>query len=242
MSSKLVGSPFHDSETEQTSMTARKQIVDDLYDRRFHNQPETGALGSHELAIVEAGRTAMSSLQKTLTLWLAVGEAIKVLRDKADRVGGRQTFKRLMAQNGFSMNGRDKVIDAGLVSHLLDVLARKADVIAWHEKLPPKQQREWSAPNTIKKHCPVFATPQDPKAPRKPSAYAQMRATNIELQEQLNTALKREDGDRFRPRDTAEDIATVLVGMFTRSKAGDIARRMLEKLSSKGAKPAKAAG
>jgi hypothetical protein len=35
---------------------------------------------------------------------------------------------------------------------------------------------------------------------------------------------KRGDGDRFKPTDTAKDIAAVLVGMFTPSKAADIAR------------------
>src|SRR5215472_1427689 len=146
--------------------------VSDLCDQRFHNQPETGVLRMAELAAVEDGRTAITALQKTLDLWLAVAAAIKVLRDKADRLGGRQTFKRLMAQNGFSMEGRDKVIDKGLVSHLLDVLAHKAEVVAWHAKLSPKQQREWAAPSTIKKHCPIFAKPDD-GADKRPSAYAQ---------------------------------------------------------------------
>ena len=45
------------------------------------------------------------SLHKTFDLWVAIGRAIVTLREKADRIGGRQTFKRLMAQNGFKMDG-----------------------------------------------------------------------------------------------------------------------------------------
>ena len=67
-----------------------------------------------------------------------------------------------------------------------------------------------------------------------------MKATNVELQERLDKALKdkREDGDPFKPTDTAEDIATVLVGMFSPSKAADIAKRMLTKLKGRTGKPA----
>lgn len=36
---------------------------------------------------------------------------------------------------------------------------------------------------------------------------------------------------RFDPKDTADDIATVIIGMFSASKAEDVARRTLAKLS-----------
>ena len=67
-----------------------------------------------------------------------------------------------------------------MASHLLDVLAHRAEVVAWHTTLPPKQQREWAAPITIKKHCAIFAKPDDGAAKR-PSAYAQMKDANIAL-------------------------------------------------------------
>jgi hypothetical protein len=47
---------------------------------------------------------------------------------------------------------------------------------------------------------------------------------------------QREDGDRFKPTDTADDIAETLVGMFSPSKAKDIAERMLAKLKERGGK------
>ena len=37
-----------------------KQTVDDLYDRRYHNQPGTGWLSIGELETIEAGRAALS--------------------------------------------------------------------------------------------------------------------------------------------------------------------------------------
>ena len=50
---------------------------------------------------------------------------------------------------------------------------------------------------------------------------------------QENYQLKqREDGDRFKPTDTADDIAGVLVGMFSAGKAESIARAVLAKLKT----------
>ena len=44
-------------------------------------------------------------------------------------------------------------------------------------------------------------------------------------QENYHLLKQREDGDRFKPTDTAEAIATMLVGMFSVTKAEDIFRR-----------------
>jgi hypothetical protein len=217
--------------------THRPSTVDDLYDQRFHNQPESGGLGMAEIAVIEAGRTAMQSLQKTLDLWLAVGAAIKVLRDKADRDGRKQVFKRLMRQNGFAMEKPDKVIDKGLVSHLLDVLARKTEVVAWHETLSPKQRREWSAPNTIKKHCPIFAKPRPDGEKKLTPAEKDRQALAAALEE--NERLKKQKADeRFTPTDTAENVAVTIVAMFSPGKVEDICRRALAKLKARKAKAA----
>jgi hypothetical protein len=83
----------------------------------------------------------------------------------------------------------------------------------------------------------------DPNAPPRQSPYEKLKGQkdalvkhNIELKRQLEA---REDGDRFKPTDTADDIATTLVGMFSVSKASDIAKRMLDKLKTRKAKKTK---
>jgi hypothetical protein len=77
----------------------------------------------------------------------------------------------------------------------------------------------------------AFAQPKP--ANDKLSPMAQLKQVNITLQEENHRLKQREDGDRFKPTDTAQDIATVLVGMFSPSKAKDIAERILAKLSSR---------
>ena len=149
----------------------RKPTIDDLYDRRYHNQPESDVLDQAEEAIVEAGRMAMRSLARTFELWLAVGKAVKTLRARADKIGGRKTFQRLLDQNGFQS------LPAATITRLLRIVDRLGEVGPWHESLDEKQQREWSSPSAIFKHCPIFKTekPNQKAATQKPARKAKER-------------------------------------------------------------------
>jgi hypothetical protein len=68
-----------------------------------------------------------------------------------------------MAQNGFRMDGtpHEKVLDKG--SKLEEIMKPEnlPRVQEWYEKRTPKEKREWAAPTTVFKHCPVFAKPKD---------------------------------------------------------------------------------
>jgi hypothetical protein len=123
------------------------------------NIPAKFRLTPDEEREVAPARDAMAALQKTFDQWVAILRGWKVLRDKADRMGGRDSFMRLMDQQGFRMNPKpvaEKVVDKSTVTKGLQILERLADVLPWHEQLAPKQRREWASPSTIFKHCPVF--------------------------------------------------------------------------------------
>jgi hypothetical protein len=219
----------------------KRMTADDAYGQPHHNQPESGALSSYELATIEAGRTAMQSLQKTFDLWITVGRAVKTLREKADRMGGRLTFQRLMRQQELPMDGTDRVLDPGTVTRLIRIIDNLADVTRWHEQLPIKQKREYASPSAVFKHCPLFAPRRDGN--RKPSPYAAMKATNIELQEQVAKLEAREDGDTFKPSEPINDIAKALHGTFQgfpHDKGEKIAKMWLKLIAdAKAAKRAK---
>jgi hypothetical protein len=70
---------------------------------------------------------------------------------------------------------------------------------------------EWATPTTIFKHCPVFNKPKtdEEKAAAKPSPIAEQIEATVLLQEE-NDRLKKELRDRFKPDDSACDIAVVL--------------------------------
>jgi hypothetical protein len=116
------------------------------------NDLHYGTWDSAELATLETGRQARDAFNKTIYRWFEIGEAIEIVRQKAERLNDRFAFKRIMRKEGFSMEKEDKVIDKAMVTKLKQVCDRKTEVIAWHETLTPKQKREWAAPNTVIKH------------------------------------------------------------------------------------------
>jgi hypothetical protein len=211
-------------------MSTHDKQVDD---RRYHNAPESGGLSSSELATVEAGRTAMQSLRKTFDLWVAVGRAVHTLRLKADRLQGRQTFKRLMAQQGFKMDGpqSERQLDKATVTRLIQIIENLAAVTAWHEGLTDKQKIDWAGPSAIFKHCPVFAKPKN--TPTKLTEREQLKQSVTQLEEENHRLKKQREDERWTPTDTAENVAACIVGMFTPSKAVDIARRILARIEPK---------
>ena len=115
--------------------------------------PELDALSANEHKIVAGGREALRSLgRRTFELWMVVGRGIKVLRAKADRLGGTKAFRRVLVQNGYDS------LDNSVISKLVKIMDRRREVEAWRATLSEKQQGEWSAPSTIFLHCPIFAT------------------------------------------------------------------------------------
>jgi hypothetical protein len=109
----------------------------------------------------------------------------------------------------------EKVLDKAIVSKLLTILDRLPEVMAWYEKLTPKQRREWAAPTTVLKHCPVFAKPKvegEQKAPTKAERTAQELAKALDENYKLK---QREDGDTFNAKTTPpKEIAAALFGQL----------------------------
>jgi hypothetical protein len=215
--------------------TKRPRSVDDLYDEKSY-----GSFGSVEIATLETGREAVAALNKTIYRWFEIGEAIEIIRQKAERMNDRFAFKRIMSQQGFSMEpGENKVIDKAMVSKLKQVCDRKGEIIAWHETLTPKQKREWAAPNTVIQYFKThdanghlvnfnnrridehghlldergerIIKPMTP-AQKDRQALAAAEEDNADLRKQLKG---RQDGDTFDPKTTpAADMARAIFGQL----------------------------
>jgi len=171
-------------------------------------------------------------MKRTFEFWMVIARGLQALKDKADRMGGRFTFDRLREREGLGGKRRDgtDILNKTRVSRLLGILDELPRVEAWRgsKELSDKQRFDWASPEAIYRHCPVFATKDEGE--RKPSSYAQMKATNVELQEQLNQALKREDGDTFNAKtSSAREIALALFGQLApfAGKAERVARELL---------------
>jgi hypothetical protein len=172
------------------------------------------SFSSLEDADLEAAREAWFGLKRSFEGWMAVGKGIRILRQRADRLGGRNTFARLMAEQGFRMDGRkgERQFDKSTVTRLLQVMRHEPEVSAWHRGLPPLQQIAWASPDAIIRHCPTFRRRSDGET--KPSPYEQLRRANIQLQEE-NYRLKRtQDGDTWSVKDKDRDIALAMIGQL----------------------------
>jgi hypothetical protein len=91
------------------------------------------------------------------------------------------------------------------VHNLLRMIARIVEVEAWRAGLSERERFRWAGPEVILLRCPVFAR-QRPVVAKPP---------------------------RIEPTDSADAIATVLVGMFTPAKAEAIFRAGLAKLAAR---------
>jgi len=113
---------------------------------------------------LEAARAAWVGLRKrTFEGWIAIGKGIRILRRRADQLGGRKTFQRLMAEQGFRIDGpkAERQFDKTAATRLLQVMEQETEVRTWHQQLTPVQQAEWASPNAILRHCPIFKAETD---------------------------------------------------------------------------------
>lgn|SRR5262249_32360363 len=237
--------------------TKRPRSVDDLYDESY------GSFGSAEIATLETGREAVAALNKTIYRWFEIGEAIEVIRRKAERMNDRFAFKRIMRQQGFSMEHDDKVIDPSMVSKLKQVCDRKTEVIAWHETLKPKQKREWAAPNTVKQYFWMVDAnghrinfegqrideqghrlDDEGKRIVKPPTPAQKDRQALAAAEEENNLLRtqlkqREGGSLFDLKnDSINDIVTAILGNVSAGKAEAIGKGLISGAKRKQQRPA----
>lgn len=213
-----------------------------------YSAPESEGLSLDDVTVFGNAREAANFLKKTFETWIVIGKAVVRAREIANRRGGKKTFRKLLEQQGLG-----PVLGKANASHLERIMAKLPEVVRWHEDLPEANQIAWAAPSTIIQKCPDVK-----KRPKKDDEEKDKPRRKVKLDDALECVrdyldnepdddMKRsvieslvgpvpEDGDRFKPTDTAEDIATVLVGMFSPRKARDIAERMLRLLSERGRK------
>jgi hypothetical protein len=200
-----------------------------------------------DLSIFDNARAAGQALKKSIDSWFVIGRAVVRAREIADaytgKVGSGRIFRSIIEEQNLG-----DIVSKATASHLLEIMARQAEVTKWHNELPGNLQWQYAAPTTILKHCPIFR--KQPKADNnkepkfKPAALDHamdsMRFHLDRMDEDGKRAViekiagpQREEGDLFKATDTAKDIATVLVGMFKPRKAEEIARSMLRMLKER---------
>jgi hypothetical protein len=202
------------------------------------------ALSTETEAKTEAARQAWGVLRKTFEQWTVIGAAIVALRGRANELGGRKTFHRLLEQQGLGALAKAKAI----TSRLEKIMTNLPEVVDWHSRLEPKKQVEWSSPTSVCRNCPALWST---KAPRpqptiaKPENLAKVMerqdARIEELQQEIESLNEKLEDDRSfwedkadRRLDLTDPNADVLAATII-EQAGDlmaekIARELLEQL------------
>jgi hypothetical protein len=196
------------------------------------NAPESEGLTTEAAEIFERAREAMMRLQKrSYEDWITIGHAVVLARKIADERGGRQTFKRLLEQQGLAPVVGDKATS----TRLLAIMAELPEVTKWRATLATRQLVDWSAPTTIFRHCPIFQKPKpdgEAEAEKEPTwkekyTMAQDRITSLETQ------LKRADGSLFDlRRDRPADIIDVMARECSESRFAELMRLGAAKLKA----------
>jgi hypothetical protein len=239
---------FEEFQRKQNAKRAAAPALDD-------NMPGLPSLSHDEYDAVESARTALATMRRTFEFWIVIARGLRVLKDKANRIGGKFTFDRLREREGLGGKRRDgtNVLEKGRVSRLLAILDKLPEVEAWRAGLTDRQRFEWASPEAVFRHCPVFQKSDDGTPPpfRPVALDAAIKSVlhhldKIEDEDNKRAVIeriagpRREDGDRFKPTDTAKDIARVLVGMFSKDKARSIAVEITALLKQRGGKPSDA--
>lgn len=197
-------------------------------------------------AIVTRGQQALQRLCRGFNDWLDIGEALQVGRVEVmaavntNQPSGRRYEKAMadwLLSRGFHR------IDKGTRTRLLECLKHRVGIEKWRATLTETERFRFNHPDAVLRRWKASTVVPDPNAPPKTSAITKLKETNIELQEKLYRAereIARSGGDLWAPEDRPEDIADIMLGKLTSSKAERVARAILAKLKvAKKAEPSK---
>jgi hypothetical protein len=106
-----------------------------------------------------------ASLAKTFDLWIVIARAVELAKHKANKIGRRNSFQRILEQQGLAaVLGNTESSQMSTATRLLAILTHVEEVTKWRETLTPHQRISWSAPSTVFKHCPVFRSDASERA------------------------------------------------------------------------------
>lgn len=212
------------------------------------NWMELGLTEDEEKLVREGAALYKATYLDTIDNVFKIATAIDILQQRHYGSGVQGGFADALVQYGFTARDDNSPLDKGIRSNLKELLKHEKDVRAWWVKVPGNKKRDWLSARAIYRHWKQATKP-------KPIADAEPKFVPVALDRAIDSVLhhlksindadhkrvvieriagpQREDGDRFKATDTADDIATVLVSMFKSGKAESIARALLAKLKTR---------
>ena len=98
-----------------------------------------------EAAAIASGARAIAEPTKSFQHFLIIGHGCVALQREAERnrTHGRLTFRKLLDTHGYEL------IKGASLTNLLNIMDNKPAIVAWHARLPERDQYSWAAPNTV---------------------------------------------------------------------------------------------
>jgi hypothetical protein len=188
-------------------------------------------------AAVRQGQEAWQRLRSHSTWedWKKVGAALVIGRAEAMRDGHVNKPKGRSynaAINAFLKKFGFDGLDSGDRSRLFDVMDHQNRIEAWLGKLLPKERLRLNHPASVwRRWRAATAEPKEQKVSRQQQAKDEL----IRLQEdndRLRREIDRGGGDLWSADDRPRDIARVILGKLSKSKAEKVAREILNALKA----------
>ena len=154
-----------------------------------HPGDEASWLTPEQQQVFTEAREGTHHMAKTFENWVKIARGVQLAQDLADQLNPprRSGFRDILRQQRIINSlGRTWNAQKNTASKLKKILANLEEVEDWRASLDEAEQKDWSAPTTIWKHCPVFQSDTSPQ-PRATRS-TQQRATQ-ENQQLRATAL-----------------------------------------------------
>jgi hypothetical protein len=185
--------------------------------------------------IIRRGQEALARLRRTWSDWIEVAEALAVGRTEVMRElhtnspTGRRYEKAMaewLAAHSF------KTIDKGTRHRLLECLQHKTEIEAWRSRLTENERDRFNHPDTVLRK---WKTTAIPKADAEPKVSPMQKLKDelvvvVEERDRMKREIESGGGDLWSADDRPQDIARVILGKLSKTKAEKVAREILNAL------------
>jgi hypothetical protein len=227
----------------ESKSTSRIELRDSAsVDTRFRASVDVSTEGTRQTnyryellaedrAKFDAALSAVARIKATFDDWVVIGHAVVAARKYAERVGGRQTFHSVLAEQQIM-----PPLDKAVISRLEKIMHRLDAVVKWRATLTEQQRIAWASPTSIVNRCTVFKIEKEQRrvvAPRKPTRLESAQEENRALKVEVERHRRPGKDYGFRNEDQATDIADLLTRTLSELKQRELMTELVRRLGTR---------
>jgi hypothetical protein len=186
--------------------------------------------------VVRLGQEAMEPKRRAWPDWLAIAEALlfgrtEVMRSLHTNEPTGRRFEKAMGD--WLIVHQFKEIDKGTRSRLLECLKHKAEIEKWRSLLTDSERWKFNHPDAVLKKWKASTVVRDSNEPKPPTPMQKLKDELVAVVEERDRYKREIDlggGDLWASTDRPHDIAKIILGKLSKSKAEKVAREILAAL------------